>query len=101
MIRRLRMNGTIWPGSRPGTLAIPNSAALVKGAPHPANAKRFLDWLLRPETEALLAKGPSRQMPVRKEVSGELSRLKVLKVDWGALSASEAVIDKVKTALGL
>ena len=43
-----------------GTLLIPNSAALVKGAPHPAEARKFLEWLLRPETEALLAKGRSR-----------------------------------------
>jgi iron(III) transport system substrate-binding protein len=84
-----------------GTLVIPNSAALLKGAPHAANAKRFLDWLLRPETEALLAKGPSHQMPVRRNVSDELSKLRAMKVDWGKLSESEALLDKVKSALGL
>jgi iron(III) transport system substrate-binding protein len=84
-----------------GTLVIPNSAALLKGAPHAKNARMFLDWLLRPETEALLAKGPSHQIPVRKEVSDELSKLRAMKVDWGKLSESEALLDKVKQALGL
>jgi iron(III) transport system substrate-binding protein len=84
-----------------GTLVIPNSAALLKGAPHAAQARRFLDWLLRPETEALLAKGPSRQMPVRSAVSDELSKLRAMKVDWGKLSDSEALLVKVKGTLGL
>ena len=84
-----------------GTLVIPNSAALIKGAPHAANAKRFLDWLLRPETEALLAKGPSHQMPVRRAISDELSKIRAIHVDWGKLSDSEALIARVKDALGL
>jgi len=82
-----------------GTLVIPNSAALLKGAPHGANAKKFLDWLLRPETEVLLSKGPSRQMPLRN--SDDLSRLRAMTIDWGKLSDPEALLDKVKRALGL
>jgi iron(III) transport system substrate-binding protein len=81
-----------------GTLLIPNSAALVKGAPKPDHAKRFLDWLLRVETEQLLEKGPSRQMPVR---GAELGKLKTMHVDWGRLVESEALLDKVKATLGL
>jgi len=81
-----------------GTLLIPNSAALIKGAPRAGNATRFLDWLLRPETEMLLAKGPSRQIPVRGD---DLRRLKTLNVDWGKLVESEALLDKVKSTLGL
>lgn len=84
-----------------GTLVIPNSAALLRGAPHPANAKRFLDWLLRPETEVLLAKSPSHQMPVRPDLSDELSKLRSMKVEWGKLPEAEAVIEKVKRVLGL
>jgi iron(III) transport system substrate-binding protein len=82
-----------------GTLVIPNSAALLKGAPHGANAKKFLDWLLRPETELLLSKGPSRQMPLRD--SDDLRRLRTMSVDWGKLSDSEALLAKVKSTLGL
>jgi iron(III) transport system substrate-binding protein len=82
-----------------GTLVIPNSAALLKGAPHGANAKKFLDWLLRPETEVLLSKGPSHQMPLRGP--GEMDRIRAINVDWGKLSDSEALLDKVKRSLGL
>jgi iron(III) transport system substrate-binding protein len=77
-----------------GTLVIPNSAALVKGAPRPAQATKFLDWLLRPETEILLSKGPSRQLPVRGD--GGLAKIRALKVDWGRLAASEALLEKLK-----
>ena len=81
-----------------GTLIIPNSAALVKGAPHGSNARNFIDWLLRPETETMLSKGPSRQMPVRGGGMGEIRRMKV---DWGKVTDSEALFDKVKSTLRL
>jgi iron(III) transport system substrate-binding protein len=84
-----------------GTLAIPNSVALIRGAPHEDNAKRFIEHLLAPETEAFLARGPSRQMPVRASVSGELAKIRTMKVDWGRLSDSEPLLERVKRALGL
>ena len=84
-----------------GTLAIPNSAALIRGAPHEENAKRFIEHLVSAESEAFLARGPSRQMPVRASVSDGLSKIRTMKVDWGKLSASETLLDRVKKALGL
>jgi iron(III) transport system substrate-binding protein len=84
-----------------GTLAIPNSAALVRGAPHEEAARRFIEFLVGVESEAFLAKGPSRQMPVRASVSDELSKMRTMKVDWGKLSDSEALLDRVRRALGL
>ncbi|HEX7898955.1 MAG TPA: extracellular solute-binding protein [Planctomycetota bacterium] len=77
------------------TLLIPNTAALVRGAPHPAEARRFLDFLLRAETEALLARGRSRQIPVRGETPPGL------RVDWAKLATSEAWLDRVRKALDL
>jgi iron(III) transport system substrate-binding protein len=84
-----------------GTLAIPNSAALVRGAPHPENARRFIERLVSPEAEAFLAKGPSRQMPVRASVPGPLPTIKTMDVDWGRISDSEALLEKVRRSLGL
>ena len=57
----------LWPGvAEPlGTFLIPNTVALVAGGPHPEGAKRFIDFLLRWETEELLARGESAQIPVR------------------------------------
>jgi iron(III) transport system substrate-binding protein len=89
-----------------GTLVIPNSVALVRGAPRPAEARRFVDWLLRPETEALLARSRSRQMPVRKGVPGpagapELSTLRAMSVDWVRITTSDVFFDRVRKTLDL
>jgi len=70
-----------------GALLIPNTIALVRGAPHPREARSLIDWLLRPETEALLAASPSAQIPVRDEVARperlpRLADLRLMDVDW-------------------
>ncbi|MFQ6098185.1 MAG: extracellular solute-binding protein [Armatimonadota bacterium] len=51
-----------------GTLVIPNTVALIKGAPHPGPAMSLIDYLLSRETEERLAACGSHQMPVRAEV---------------------------------
>ncbi len=84
-----------------GTLAIPNSVALVKGAPRAEQGRKFIDFLLRAETEARLAKGRSRQMPVRAgvetpEVEPRLASLRAMKVDWSRLAAAELFVAKVR-----
>jgi len=48
-----------------GTLVLPNSVALIKGAPHPANARKLIDFLLSPAVEGALAASRSAQMPLR------------------------------------
>jgi len=55
---------------RMGTLVIPNTVALIAGAPHPAEAKVFIDYVLDKETEdAMVASGwiqiPSRDVPTK------------------------------------
>ncbi len=51
-----------------GTLYIPNTLALIKGSPHPAEARMLIDYLLSPEVEARLAQGPSAQVPLNPDV---------------------------------
>lgn len=53
-----------------GTLVIPNTVALIKGGPHPEEARRLLDFLLTPEVERELAAGRSRQIPLREKLTG-------------------------------
>ncbi len=53
-----------------GTLFIPNTVAILKGAPHPKEAKTFVDALLDPTIERLLAESTSRQWPVRADIGG-------------------------------
>jgi iron(III) transport system substrate-binding protein len=55
------------PGS--GTLLIPNTVAILRGAPHRAAAERFVNWLLSPAVEARLAASPSRQIPLHPGVA--------------------------------
>jgi iron(III) transport system substrate-binding protein len=50
--------------SRQGTLFIPNTVALIKGAPNAAGARKLIDYLLSAEVEEELARGPSRQIPL-------------------------------------
>jgi iron(III) transport system substrate-binding protein len=48
-----------------GALVIPNTVALVAGAPHPDQGRRLIDFLLSPEVEVALAEAPGAQIPVR------------------------------------
>ncbi|WP_254510501.1 extracellular solute-binding protein [Anatilimnocola floriformis] len=52
-----------------GTLFIPNTLAIIKGCPHPQEARRLVDYLLSAGVEETLAKGPSAQIPLSKLVT--------------------------------
>ena len=59
----------IYPDCAPdemGTLFIPNTLAILKGAPNPKDAEMLAAYLLTPEVEATLAGGPSAQIPLLK-----------------------------------
>jgi len=60
------------PGSRMGTLFLPNSVAVVRGCPDPEGARRLVDFLLNPDVEKQLAEGPSHQIPLNPEVKATL-----------------------------
>lgn len=47
-----------------GTLFIPNTVCLLRGAPHEAAGQKLIDFLLRPETELRLARSASAQIPL-------------------------------------
>ncbi len=70
-----------------GTLLIPNSVALVDGAPHAEEGQALVEFLLSEEVEAKLASGRSAQIPVRKGIAGPesypaIDEIRVLEVDW-------------------
>ncbi len=54
-----------------GTLYIPNTLAVIKGAPHATEARRLVDYILSPEIEARLALGPSAQVPLNPDVTAQ------------------------------
>lgn len=49
---------------QPGTLRIPNTLAILKGAPHPVAAAQLVDFVVTPAIEDRLAMGGSSQLPV-------------------------------------
>ncbi len=74
-----------------GTLIVPNAAVLIALGPNPVNGKRFIDFLVRPETETALARGEAAQMPLRPELASpqgfpNITELKPMKVDYDKLA---------------
>ncbi len=48
-----------------GTLVIPSTVCLVRGAPHPEAAQKLIDFLVAPKVQSLLAEGRAGFIPVR------------------------------------
>jgi len=74
-----------------GTLLMPTTAVLIKGAPHPAEGRRMLDFLVSAETERRLAFAPCAQLPLRKDVEvpshvRTADTFKVMKVDYARVA---------------
>jgi iron(III) transport system substrate-binding protein len=67
-------DGDAAPGSKRGVLFIPNTVAMIKSCPHPAEAQRLIDFLLSPHVEKALALSESRQVPLNPEVKLELPK---------------------------
>ena len=70
-----------------GTLVIPNTAMLIKGAKHADNAKKLIDYLISDKTESALAFAKSAQMPLLPGVDRpgnvpSVSSIKPLAVGW-------------------
>ncbi len=71
-----------------GTLLIPNAVCILESAPHADAARRFVDWILRPEIEAELARSRAAQVPVRASVPRPSNVVgpdgfTAMRVDWG------------------
>ncbi|HEY91656.1 MAG TPA: ABC transporter substrate-binding protein [Dehalococcoidia bacterium] len=77
----------VFPGD--GVLAWPSPVAIVKGAKHPANAQKFIDWCLSPEGQQVLMQASPRVPTTNVEtIEGvpKLSELNLVAYDhlkWG------------------
>lgn len=98
--------GCVFPDQEPGgagALLIPNSLALMAGAPHADEGRALIDWLLRPEVEARLAASRSAQVPLRAGVPRPAwipADLRPFPVDWSAVGrAFPAAREQVRTIL--
>ena len=76
----------IYPSS--GTSCVPDASALIQGAPHPENARRFLDFTVSYEVQRLLAEQFCRRS-VRKDLPSALMPLEdIALVDYDVEEAS-------------
>jgi len=76
-----------------GLLAIPNTLSILKGCPHPEQARALREYLLTPKIENALANGPSGQVPLHPQAVASKrlkpwSELRFQAVDWN--KAAEA-----------
>ena len=74
-----------------GTLVIPNTVAVIKNSSNSKNAQKLVDYILRPETERILANSRAAQIPLRTtmEIPGkvmDLKRNKTMVVDYGKVT---------------
>jgi iron(III) transport system substrate-binding protein len=82
-----------------GTLFIPNTLAIVKGSPHPAAARKLVDYLLSPAVEEKLAQGPSAQIPLNPQVDVATrvetpATVKALPADFAAAARQWSAAEK-------
>lgn len=84
--------GVVYPDANGmGTLIIPNCAVLIQDGPNPEAGRQFIDYLLQPETEKILAESEAAQMPLREGVESPeniipLETLKAMSVEYGKLA---------------
>jgi iron(III) transport system substrate-binding protein len=85
--------GIVYPDANGmGTLVIPNCTVLIANGPHPDAGRRFIDFLLQPETEKALAESEAAQMPLRPGVPTLLAvvtvqSLQPMAVNYAALAS--------------
>lgn len=70
------------------------SMSIIKGAPNLENAKKWYDWALTPEAQALAAQANSYQLPSNKnapvsEHSPKISEIKLIDYDFAKFGSSD------------
>ncbi len=90
-----------------GTPLMPNAALLIHGAPHPDEARRFIDFLTSAEAEQILATSDAAQYPLHPGGKGPallppLEGLRVMDVDYAEVARKLPTMDAaVKKIFGL
>ena len=68
-----------------GVLVIPNTVALIRGAPHPGAALKLIGFLLSEDVEKMLAESDSHNTPARASLAGQFPKYAIdnrLAVDY-------------------
>lgn len=74
-----------------GCMVVPNAVVFIKGAPHPENAKKLIDYLLSKDTERKLAFADCAQIPLHPDVQTppdvrHISSLKTMSVEYSEVA---------------
>jgi iron(III) transport system substrate-binding protein len=75
-----------------GTLLVPNAVVLIAGSPNPSNARKFIDFILSPESEHWLAESDAAQIPLHEGLATPklfgrpLSGIRLMKVGYQSLA---------------
>jgi iron(III) transport system substrate-binding protein len=91
---------------RPGTLRIPSTVAIVRGAAHPGAAGQLAAFLLTPEIEDRLAMGAGSLIPIHRESKFPPAVLPSEPIRWmradfeAAGDLSEAWAERLRSELG-
>jgi iron(III) transport system substrate-binding protein len=86
---------------------MPNMVSLMSNAPHPADARQLVDYLLSPDVERQLALSEAVQIPLHAGVPGPkniptIDTFKPMTLDYAkAASRVEDVTRRLATILGL
>jgi iron(III) transport system substrate-binding protein len=86
-----------------GTPLMPNAALLIQGAPHPTEARRFIDFLVSAEAEKILAASDAAQYPLHPGVPGPvllppLDGIRVMGVDYAEVARRLPAMDTAMRA---
>ncbi len=83
-----------------GVLAIPNTAALIKGRPNPKKAYQLMSFILSEQVERMLAESDSHNAPIHESLAEEFEAYLIpnpLAVDYAEVAA--LLQESLKTAL--
>ncbi|WP_456380333.1 extracellular solute-binding protein [Hydrogenimonas sp.] len=93
-IRQGRPVTMVYPDQNPdglGCFIVPNAVVLIKGAPHPVQARKLIDYLLSKETERKLAFADCAQIPLHPGVKmpeglEPIDSLRIMHVDYARVA---------------
>ena len=75
-----------------GVLLIPSAAVLIKGSPHPREARMLMDFLVSPEVESWMAQSEAGHLPLRPDLAPppflgkRAGEFRVMRVDYSRLA---------------
>lgn len=83
-----------------GTLVMPTSVVLIRGAPHPEASRRLADYLVSPQAERMMVDAAAH-MPLHADVATPahvvpVARIRAMNIDYAALAA---VMDRIQPQL--